>query len=181
MGGVSEKEWKRLLESLPMSPGAIPKGSIDLFVMKAFLNAAGYKAILGALRELGLSIREVVYDPSERNSAALKRMRSGDMDLWFVYEGVNDPDPDSAWRYMMEYYPGKKKPVTAKDLDTALLTPSRNRREAMYREFESRNLRSPFIIPIRMVGSKIYVRSPLKAPEGDQFEWGVQFWNFRVD
>src|SRR3990172_4729741 len=110
----------------------------------------------------------------------MKKLGAQNYDFWFAYEGVNDPDPDSAWRYMMEYYPGEKKLVTTEELDKALLEPDRKKREAMYKEFEKRNIENPYILPIRMIGSKVFIKPPILPPEEGQFEWGIQLWKFRM-
>ncbi|MBI2605820.1 MAG: hypothetical protein HYW49_07035, partial [Deltaproteobacteria bacterium] len=128
-GGLNESEWKSQITLATGHPEDVKKFSkIDLMVRKIFLNSKSYRAVHKTFTDLGLTINEIIYDPEKRDSIQMKQLREQAYDFWFVYEGVNDPDPDSAWRYMMDSYPGEKKLVTKEELDKALLEPDRKKR-----------------------------------------------------
>ncbi len=154
--------------------------SLDLFIYDKVAHYPFVKAIRKKLSELGIDVNVTLLNPAEREGPDYQRFYKSDYDLVSSLAGVNDPDPDSAWRYMMQEHPGEKKPVSVEELDAALLDADRASREKRYHAFERRNVENPFFFPLRMVGSKVLVRPPLLPPEDGQFEWGVQLWKFRM-
>lgn len=178
LGGVSVVTMEKWMQELP--GGKVPPFDkpLEFFVRERFAKSRSLEHIERTFQELKVPYRLTILGPKS-DEESWKRVERSDFDLILIFQGVADPDPDSAWRYMMEYYPGAKRPVTLEELDLAMLERDRSKRAEMYRAFEKRVLDDPFVVLLRMASSRIAVRKPWLPPEEGQFEWGVQLWMFR--
>jgi hypothetical protein len=169
--------WKKALADLPSSLPRQPR-PLEVFVNAWQVNSKAFQAFKDAAKKIGLKWKEIQVDSKQPDSDPMKRARTGEYDAYFMYSGVNDPDPDTMWRYLMKYFNGKTKLISSVELDEALLEPSVTKREELYRAFELKNVADPFLVPIRLLSSTYYIAPALTPPSGGNFEGGLHLWKF---
>ena len=179
-GALGAADWLKHLRLAPDKKPAIGGGTLEILVASQVVETPSVKQVLSRLDFLNVKTKITEMDLSKPDSDPLRRGRSGDYDLLFFYEGVSDPDPDTMWRYLMMAHYGPSPLVNASELDAASVESDSEKRAELYRSFERRNLDDPFLIPLRIMGSRVQVKPPLIPPEESQFEWGMKVWTFSV-
>jgi ABC-type transport system substrate-binding protein len=179
-GALPEKDF---LQSMEAIPDTWPKGEddspLEIFIVKSLVSSEMYQAIRNVFEKEKIPFKEVVYDLAHPDSPETKRRNAFDFDLYLIFQGVSDPDPDTMWHYLQSTYKPSLRFIPEKLLEDALFEQDTKHRQELYRAMERRHLDAPFLIPLQMIGGTIFVKAPLLPPEDGNFEWGVQLWKFR--
>jgi len=151
-----------------------PPKSLEVLAKKRTKEKPIAIHFLQILRDLGISIKEIILDGEEFD----KKYTSGDFDLELSFSGATEDDPDTAWRY---YNNDFAEPVaTVEELNKAHLETNRTKRNQMYQEFEKRAVEKSLFIPLKyeptyIVTSKRVILDPLLAAD-----WGLQLFKLRM-
>jgi hypothetical protein len=81
---------------------------------------------------------------------------------------------------MVSLFPPGKRPLNESELKKASSEADPIKKDILYRNFEIRNIRDPYIIPICLAGNAMSFRKNIIFKGGMHSGNGLKFWNLSV-
>ncbi len=175
-GSLSEHEWNLLIEGLPAQPSR--RFTVQVFVARPLQSGSAYQIARRALISSPVDFHEVVFDPERPESAETRRRESGDFDLLYYAHPVDFRTSGAMWQKFAEIQEYRHPPLTTREVQRVTLARPALQ-SALFSEFEKKNARDPFFIPLLRVSRLLIVSKRLKLASDAANQYVLRFWKVR--